>query len=131
MKKILILVLTISTLFSCAEKSNSNENTNNSGTPEITKIYPLKEYQEDFNEMVELLLKKHPQPYAFISEDSLNKLINNQYDRITDSTRMGRFIWICQEVVAAINCGHSEVWSYEFNKVPKSMVFPSVLIMPS
>jgi hypothetical protein len=129
MKKILILLLTASTLLSFSLKSNYDENTKDSvPTVNIAKTYALADYQEDFNQMVELLLKKHPQPYAFIDEDSLNKLINKQYDKITEATTLAGFIWICQKVVAAIKCGHSEVWSHELNNVPKSMVFPMNVI---
>jgi hypothetical protein len=124
MKNYLILFLTIFTLLSCTQKSNSIEGANNSSTPEISKIYPLKEYQEDFNEMVELLLKNHPQPYAFISKDSLKSLIHVQYNKITEATTLAKFIWICQKVVAAVRCGHSEVWSHDINNVPKTLVFP-------
>ncbi len=119
MKRILILILITFTLLSCNQKSNSSGATGN-----VTKIYALEDYQEDFNEMVELLLKKHPQPYAFTSKDSMDKLIDDQYNKITDSTSVGRFIWICEEVVAAVRCGHAVVWSNELNKLPKSMVFP-------
>jgi len=119
MKKYIILLLTTFTLISCDQKSNDNGSTVN-----ITYIFPLEDYQDDFNQMVELLLKKHAQPYAFISEDSLNKLIKNQYNKITDTTSLGRFIWICEEVVAAIHCGHSVVWSSQLDQLPKSMLFP-------
>lgn len=119
MKKSIILLLTSLTLISCGQKSNSNDETGN-----ITKIYALEDYQEDFNQMIELLLKKHAQPYAFTSKESLDKLIDYQYNKITDSITMGRFIWICEEVVAAIHCGHTVVWSNELHKLPKSMVFP-------
>lgn len=119
MKKYLILLLTTMTLISCFQKSNSDDATGN-----ITRIYPLEDYQEDFNQMVKIFLKKHAQPYAFISKDSLDKIIDDQYNKITDSTTVGRFIWICEKVVAAIHCGHSFVWSNELNKLPASMVFP-------
>ena len=125
MKNYLIIILTTFTFISCIQKSNSNDYTGKSSTTEnINKILALKDYQQDFEEMVEILLKKHPQPYAFISEDSLKNLINHQYDKITDSTTMGGFLWICLEVVSAINCGHSIVWSNELDKLPKSMLFP-------
>lgn len=74
MKKYLIIILTTFTLLSCIQKSNSNENTDKSSTTgNITKIFALEDYQQDFKQMVEILLKTHPQPYAFISEDSLKK----------------------------------------------------------
>jgi len=124
MKKYIIILFATFTLYSCTEKSNANNLTEDKTTEGITKIYALKDYQQDFNQMIELLLKKHPQPYAFISEDSLNNLINNQYNKITDSTTMGGFLWISLEVVSAINCGHSVVWSSKLDQLPKSMLFP-------
>ena len=119
MKKYIILLLTTFTLLSCNQKSNSNSATGN-----ITRIYALEDYHEDFNQMVDLLLKKHPQPHAFTSKESLDKLIADQYNKITDSTTVGRFIWICEEIVSAIHCGHAVVWANELNNLPKSMVFP-------
>lgn len=125
MNKYIILLLGAFTLFSCSQKTNANDPISESeNTVGITKIYTLREYQEDFNQMVELLLKKHAQPYAFISKDSLEYLINIQYNKITDSTTKGGFLWICLEVVSAINCGHSIVWSGELDKLPESMLFP-------
>jgi len=125
MKNILILILTTFTLLSFIQKSNSNKYASKKGiTENITQIFTLKDYQQDYKEMIDILLKKHPQPFAFISEDSLNNLINYQYDKINDSTTFGKFIWICEEVIAAIHCGHTFVWSGELDKLPKSMVFP-------
>lgn len=124
MKKYIILLLATFTLFSCSQKTNANDPISNSATVKIAQIFALKDYQQDFKQMVKILLKKHPQPYAFISEDSLKNLISLQYSKINDSTTMGKFLFICQKVVAAIRCGHTEVWSFELNKVPKSMAFP-------
>lgn len=112
MKKYIILLFAAFTLFSCSQKANSTENTDKSDKPRtITDIFPIVDYQQDFKQMVEILLKNHPQPYAFISEDSLKELINLQYDKITETTTMGKFIYICQRVTAAINCGHTIAWS--------------------
>ena len=125
MKKYAFLILAIYTLLSCNAKPKSNiENSNSDTIIQVTKTYPLSDYQEDFNQMVKLLLKKHPQPYAFIDKDSLNTLIEEQYNKITETTSFAQFIWICQKVVTAIRCGHTQVWSHDLNNVPKSMVFP-------
>ena len=124
MKKYLIILLAAFTLFSCTEKSDANNLTEDKTTDGIAKIYALKDYQQDFNEMVELLLKKHAQPYAFISKDSLNDLINIQYNKITDSTTIGEFVWICKSVVSVINCAHTRIWSTELDEIPKSLFFP-------
>jgi PBP1b-binding outer membrane lipoprotein LpoB len=79
MKKYIILLLTAFTLFSCSQKTSANNPAGESKTTDgIAKIYALNDYQQDFNEMVETLLKKHPQPYAFISKDSLDELIKIQ-----------------------------------------------------
>ncbi|MEN8251567.1 MAG: S41 family peptidase [Bacteroidota bacterium] len=129
MKRFLILFLTASTLLFCSAKSKSNENSNDGDTgANTTKTYSLEDYQEDFNQMVKLLLKEHPQPYAFIDKDTFDKLVNKQYNKITETTSLAKFIWICQELVAAIKCGHCEVWSKELYNVPNSMVFPMNVI---
>ncbi|MBI9053321.1 MAG: hypothetical protein JEY96_05855 [Bacteroidales bacterium] len=126
MKINIILLLITFTLFGCNQKSNANENTGKSGTTEnIKEIFALTDYQQDFEKMTEILVKNHPQPYAFISEDSLKKLINLQYDKITDSTTIGEFLWICKSVVTAINCGHTNIMlPAKFGRVSKSLLFP-------
>lgn len=125
MKKYLIILLAAFTLFSCTENSDANNLTGNKTTNGIAKIYALKDYQQDFKQMVDIMLKKHPQPYAFISKDSLDKLINIQYNKITDSTTLGRFSWICERVTAAINCGHTALFlPKEFDEIPISQHFP-------
>lgn len=113
---IFLCVFQESSAKACAAESDTIKN--------IVRTFPIKDYQQDFNKMVDILLKNHPQPYAFISEDSLENLIDIQYNKITDSTTLGRFIWICEEVAAAIRCGHTVVWSGELDKLPKSMIFP-------
>ena len=126
--KNLILLLTIITFLSCIQKSNANEYLVKSDTTEnINKIFALKDYQQDFEKLVKTLFKTHPQPYAFISEDSLKNLTNLQYDKITDSTTIGEFLWICMSVVAAINCGHTNIWSTELNTISKSILFPMIV----
>lgn len=125
MKRILILFLTASTLLFCSAKSKSYENSNDGDTgANTTKTYSLKDYQEDFNQMVMLLQKEHPQPYAFIDKDAFTKLVDEQYNKITETTTLTNFIWICQELVAAIRDGHCEVWSKNLYNVPNSMIFP-------
>ena len=125
MKNYIILLLTAFLFYSCIQKPGANALTGESTTTiGIKKIYPLKDYQKDFKKMVRKMVRKHPQPYAFISEEDLNNLIDHQYEKITDSTTLGGFLWICQEVVTAINCGHTYIWSEELDHLPKSMLFP-------
>jgi len=125
MKNNIIILIATLIFLSCSQKTNSsNSNSESDTTVGITKIYSLSDYQEDFNQMIDMLLKKHPQPYEFISEDAFKKLVSDQYDKITETTTMGGFLWICQEVIVAINCGHTYIWSGELDKLPKSMLFP-------
>lgn len=119
MKLLLITFLSLFTLLSCSKKANDF-----SSTATITTVFPLQAYQEDYKQMVELLVEKHPKPYAFISEDSLSILIEDQYNKINDSISLGRFIWICEKVVAAVQCGHSAVWTGQLQNLPKAMRFP-------
>lgn len=123
MKKYLILILTIFTLLSCTQKSNSNDKNDTTGN--IIKAFTLENYQQDYKQMVDILLKIHPQPYNFISEDSLKRLIDIQYNKITDTTSLGGFMWICKTVVASINCGHTDMWfSYQSGVISDSLLFP-------
>ncbi len=115
MKRYITVLLTILTLISCINKSNPID---------ITKVYPLKEYQDDFKQMVELLRTKHPQPYEFIPEDSLTNMAKIQYDKITDSTKISEFLWLCEAVVSAINCGHTDMLGPNYSKLPQSQFFP-------
>ena len=119
MKRYIILLLITLTLLSCSQKSNFNGSTVN-----ITKVLPLKYYQEDFDQMLKIILDKHPQPHAFISNDSLQNLAKLQYAKITDSTTVAEFFWICTKVVAAIKCGHTSIWPTVTIDIPKSCFFP-------
>jgi hypothetical protein len=125
MKKKLILFFAAFIFLSCSQKLSANDLTGESiATDSITKIFTLKDYQKDFDKMLKILVKTHPQPYAFISENSLKNLAKIQYNEITDSTTLGEFLFICQAVVTAINCGHTNIWSSELDNIPKSMLFP-------
>ena len=125
MKKDIIILLIAFISLSVFQKSKANDHAGDSiNTPGISKVFALEEYQEDYKKMVKLLVNKHPQPYAFISEDSFKKLTDIQYNKITESTTLGEFLWICQKVTAAINCGHTWLWANEINNLPNPMVFP-------
>lgn len=121
MKNTIFLIIIISLL--CIQKSNAYANSGDS-ISSVKKILPLKEYQDDFDQMLKTLLKQHPQPYAFISKDSLKSLAKCQYDKITDSTTVGEFLWLCSPVVAAIKCGHTAIWSPDLWSLPGSCYFP-------
>ena len=75
MKKYIIILIAAFTLFSCTGKSDANNLTGDDTTNGIEKIYALKDYQQDFKQMLEILLKNHPQPYTLMSKDSLKSLI--------------------------------------------------------
>ena len=125
MKKNLFLILLAFILLSCIQKTSADKITGNNINPNsINKKLALKDYQHDFNQMFRILIKKHPQPYTFIDEDSLKNLANLQYSKITDSTTIWEFLWICQPVIAAIKCGHTGIWSERFVDLPKSCFFP-------
>jgi len=126
MNKNLIIFLILITFFSCFQNTNAKENINKTeNSHKVRKTFALKDYQEDFRKMLKILVETHPQPYAFISEDSFNKLAETEYAKITDSTTIGEFLLICRRVVTAINCGHTYMWfPAKFGKVSKSLLFP-------
>lgn len=129
MKINLLLLLTAFVFLSCFQKSNANELTGQSiNTDSINKILALKDYQHDFDELVERLVNTHPQPYAFISKDSLKYLTKLQFDKITDSTTIGEFFWICRSVVAAIKCVHTNISLPKgFDDISNTLLFPMIV----
>jgi hypothetical protein len=114
--KIYIRIVIVSIiLISCTQKDNSKA---------FTEKYTLEEYQEDFNQLVDLLLKKHPQPYALISKNSLTNLIDTQYAKINESTTVKDFLWVSSSVVSAIKCGHTDILGPNYPIIPQSHYLP-------
>ncbi|MGB0521800.1 MAG: S41 family peptidase [Flammeovirgaceae bacterium] len=73
-----------------------------------TKVYPIKHLQKDFQQLTELI-KIHPQLHTYTPKDSLDRLIQQQYEAVNRAMTVAEFYTICAPIVAAIRCGHSYV----------------------
>jgi hypothetical protein len=83
------------------------------------------QYREDLRELVKLITKNHPQTYTFISKKEFKKLVREKSEAITDSTSIGQFLWLCEDVAAAVQCVHTFVWwPADFGLIPDSLLFP-------
>lgn len=90
-----------------------------------TQQFSRKEYTQDFNQLVDLLKEKHPKIYAHISKEDFEQVRRDKLNAITDSISLGQFMWICDEMVASIQCGHTFVWwPKDFGMFPDSLLFP-------
>ena len=92
----------------------------------FTKIYAAKDYISDLDEMSKKLLEVHPNALKFISKEDFLALIERKKKLITNKTTFGNFIWHCSEIMASINCSHSDLGGFrqESLMLQKPFVFP-------
>ncbi|MFT5602068.1 MAG: hypothetical protein ACI9N1_002318 [Flavobacteriales bacterium] len=102
---------------------NHNYSQNRENNPDT--IYSQNQYVRDFKQLVKSITKSHPEPYMFISKDSLNTLKKSELEKITDTTTITEFLWSCKSIVAAIGCAHLDIsYSEDLNEVSPSQLFP-------
>ena len=83
------------------------------------------QYKKDLRQLVKLIEKNHPQTYSFIQKKEFRQLVKKKSKTITDTTSIGQFLWICEDVAASIQCGHNFVWwPKDFGLIPDSLLFP-------
>ena len=81
MKINIFLLLITFTFLGHIQKANASEYEGISCTTEnLKKASTLKNYPQNFEKKLDLLIKPHTQAYAFIGEDSLTKMANLQKD---------------------------------------------------
>ncbi len=92
----------------------------------FVKVYSVKEYRDDLDQLGNKLLEIHPNALKFISKDNFLNIIETKKNLITESTTYGNFIWHCSEIIASINCSHTSLGSFsqESTMINKSLVFP-------
>lgn len=90
------------------------------------KIYTEQEYKDDLDQLGETMVRVHPNALKFISQKDLSQLIEDQKALITAKTTYAEFAWICSEVIASLNCSHSNsdrFWQ-ENQMLPNESRFP-------
>lgn len=76
---------------------------------DFQKTYSVKQIFEDIDYTEKYLSKFHPEPYKYISKDSLHAFILSQKERIdTPLTEMQTRFYI-KRIIAKIGCGHTDV----------------------
>lgn len=117
MRKVLYSLIFLS-LFSFISSAQDAEN--------LHKIYPTVEYQNDLDSLVHNLLTIHPSPFEFTSEETFWKTVEEKKDQINELTTYGEFIWMCSEIVANLNCGHTSLgwFNQEAKALPTELLFP-------
>ena len=90
------------------------------------KVYTEQEYKDDLDQLGLTMVRVHPNALKFISQKNLNQLIEDQKALITAETTYAEFAWICSEIVASLNCSHSNsdrFWQ-ENQMLPNKTRFP-------
>ncbi len=101
---------------------NENENIERQS---VLTIFSREQYLQDFNQLVNLLSENHPQLNQFISKEEYDVLVGNLKKEIVDEMKIGEFIWLCRNLIAAIGCGHSVVPTLGLRyDIADSLLFP-------
>ncbi|HTE30090.1 MAG TPA: S41 family peptidase, partial [Chryseolinea sp.] len=92
----------------------------------FVKILTLNEYKADLDQLGRTLTKVHPNALKFISKEAFWKIIEEKKALITDHTTYGEFAWHCSEIIASIDCSHTNMGSfyYENEMLPVSLRLP-------
>jgi C-terminal processing protease CtpA/Prc len=95
---------------------------------DIQKTYTVQEVLEDINYTEKYLLKFHPDPYRYISEDSLRAFVKAIRLKITKPLNEMQVRFFIKQIVAKIGCGHTDVSSSK--AYAKTVIKLSRAIMP-
>jgi len=92
----------------------------------FSMTYTVQEYRNDLDQLAENLLKVHPNALKFITKSQFDKLVADKKAIIHEETTYAEFAWICSEIVANMNCSHTNSGRFwqENQMLPKSNRFP-------
>ncbi len=71
------------------------------------ETFSAKELEQDLSYLFSKLKEYHPQPYAFVSEDSLNTLFTSLIDKIDNELTLENFYVLAARLTGAVNCSHT------------------------
>ena len=75
----------------------------------FNKTYSVAQILEDINYTEKYLTKFHPDPFKYISKDSLYAFILKQKERIDSPLTEMQLRFYVKQIIAKIGCGHSDV----------------------
>jgi len=94
---LLLCLLSARTNFSFAQKAVYN----------IDQKYSPTQLKQDLDVLEKRLKHFHPDPYHYITKDSLHFYVENIKNQITDSLNEFQFRFYVRQIVAKIGCGHT------------------------
>jgi C-terminal processing protease CtpA/Prc len=94
------------------------------GTVSREQTLGVKELQADFKQMLEIM-ELHPARYVFTPETEFDKVIDEQYGKITVPMTVAEFYHLCAGVIHKIRCGHTGLdLPDHFWKKGNHLIFP-------
>lgn len=93
----LLCLLLACTNFSFAQKAIYN----------IDQKYSPAQLKQDLDVLEKRLKHFHPDPYHYITKDSLHLYVENMKNQITDSLNEFQFRFYVRQIIAKIGCGHT------------------------
>ena len=89
-------------------------------------VFPQAKYQEDLDALAANLVSIHPSPFEFTKEEDFNATHQKLRNSIRENTELREFIWMCSELVAEINCGHTSLgwFNQEAKLLTPELMFP-------
>lgn len=90
------------------------------------KVYSIKQYKNDLDELGRRLTEVNPNAYKFITKNDFWKAIQTKKDQLTEHTTFSEFIWHCSEIIANISCSHTSMgyFNQERKMIPIDLRFP-------
>jgi len=76
---------------------------------DFNKTYSVAQIVEDINYTEKYLTKFHPDPFKYISKDSLHAFILKQKEKIDSPLTEMQHRFYIKQIIAKIGCGHSDV----------------------
>ncbi len=92
----------------------------------FSKVYSIKSYKEDLDQLGNKLIEVHPNALKFISKKDFWETIEQKKSLLTENTTFSEFYWYCREIIANINCSHTSMSNSfrEADILPVSLRFP-------
>jgi tetratricopeptide (TPR) repeat protein len=92
----------------------------------FAKVFTVEQYRADLDQLGATLPKVHPNALKFISAEDFRKLVEQKKALITPKTTFAEFAWHCSEIIASIQCAHTEMgrFTLENDMLPLSLRFP-------
>jgi len=72
--------------------------------------FSIKELQEDFQQMRQILEEDHANLYEYTNKETFDKLFEKQYDLIDQPMTLNEFFKLLTPITARVGCGHTNLW---------------------